>query len=365
MPIHTVRGPIDPSQLGPTSMHEHCLIDASVWVRAPREEPPVDPRMTIENLGFLRWNWESIADNLRIDDPALVARELAVLRPTQGAAIVELTVVGIGRRVAELPAISRAAGVHIIVGCGFYVHASQPDWVEALSVDQLTELLIGELRDGLDGSGVLPGLIGEIGTSNPPTERERRVVCASGAAAKETGAAVNLHIDPFGRHAVAMIELLIAEGMPANRIVVSHLDSHLALEHSYHRAIAETGAVLEFDNFGMEAYTTQHADRLIRNNSDLERLEALSRLLEDGLADQIVLGNDIYTKAQMQAFGGCGYAHVVKRIVPALRRYFGATDEAIGRMLVETPRRLLDRPTLASRAAIRSRRSGSTARCWW
>lgn len=106
MPIHTVRGPIDPSQLGPTSMHEHCLIDASVWVRAPREEPPVDPRMTIENLGFLRWNWESIADNLRIDDPALVARELAVLRPTQGAAIVELTVVGIGRRVAELPAIS-------------------------------------------------------------------------------------------------------------------------------------------------------------------------------------------------------------------------------------------------------------------
>jgi phosphotriesterase-related protein len=346
MPIHTVLGPIDPSRLGPTSMHEHCLLDASVWASPPREAPPVDPRVTIENLGFLRWNYDSLADNLRLEDPELTARELSALGPTPDAAIVDLTVIGLGRRIAELPAISRTAGVHIIVGCGFYVDAAHPDWVESCSVDQLAELIVGELRDGIDGTGIRPGLIGEIGTSNPPTDRERRIVRAAGAAAAQTGTAVNLHIDPFGRHAVAMIELLLDEDVPADRIVVSHLDSYLALDHGYHRAVADSGAILEYDNFGMEAFTSQHHDRLIRNNTDLQRLEALGRLIEEGFAGQIVLGNDVYTKAQLRTFGGCGYDHVIKRIAPALQRYFGVSDDTTQQILIETPRRLLDRPSL-------------------
>lgn len=348
MPIHTVLGTIDPVELGPTSMHEHCFTDATVWVSPPREPPPADERVMIENLGFLRWNFDSLEDNLRLDDADLAAEEVGRLAPVPGAAIVDLTPGwGLGRRrTAELPEISRRAGVHIVAGCGLYVHNAHPEWVESASIEQLVDLLVGELRDGVEGTGVCPGIIGEIGTSNPPTQRELRVVSAAGRAGVLTGAAVNVHIDPFGRHALTVVDTLLAEGMPADRIVVSHLDSYLALDHDYHRAVAQTGAILEFDNFGLEYYTTQTHGTLVRNRSDLERLEALARLLEDGLSAQIVLGVDVYTKAQLRRFGGGGYDHLLTRIVPALCKHFGATQQQVDQMLVHTPRRVLDRPLL-------------------
>ena len=31
MPIHTVLGPVQSTDLGPTSMHEHLLSDLRVW----------------------------------------------------------------------------------------------------------------------------------------------------------------------------------------------------------------------------------------------------------------------------------------------------------------------------------------------
>ncbi|HEV7941438.1 MAG TPA: phosphotriesterase [Solirubrobacteraceae bacterium] len=348
MPIHTVLGLIEPDELGPTSMHEHCLVDATVWVSPPREPMPADERVRIENLGFVHWNFDSLADNLRLDDTELAAHEVGRLAGVQGAAIVDLTPGwGLGpRRTAELPEISRRAGVHIIAGCGLYVHDAHPEWAESASVEQLTEMLIGELRDGVDDTGVRPGIIGEIGTSDPPTPREMRVLSAAGRAGAATGCAVNIHVDPFGRHALAVIDALLAEGMSVERIVISHLDSYLALDHDYHRAIAATGAVLEFDNFGLEHYTTQPGRGLLRNRTDLERIEALAGLLDDGLAGQIVLGVDVYTKAQLRRYGGSGYKHILTHIAPALTEYFGATQEQIDQMLVHTPRRVLDRPVL-------------------
>lgn len=348
MPIHTVLGPIEPGELGPTSMHEHCFTDATVWVNPPREPLPEDARVSVENLGFVRWNYDSLADNLRLDDAELAAQEVGRLAAFPGAAIVDVTPGwGLGpRRTHELPELSRRAGVHVIAGCGVYVHDAHPDWVEATTVEQLTELLVGELRDGVGDSGVKPGMIGEIGTSNPPTERELRVLRAAGRAGALTGASVNVHVDPFGRHAIAAIEVLLDEGLPADRIVVSHLDSYLALDAAYHREIAATGATLEFDNWGLEAYTTQQRGTLIRNRSDLERLEALGALLADGLAAQIVIGADVYTKAQLRRYGGTGYDHLLVRIVPALREHFGATQEQLDQILLHTPRRLLDRPAL-------------------
>jgi phosphotriesterase-related protein len=311
---------------------------------------PADERMTIENLGFVHWNWDSLADNLRLDDADLAAQEVGRLASVPGAAIVDLTpgwVLDLRRRTADLPEISRRTGVHIVAGCGLYVHNAHPAWAESASVQKLTDMLVGELRDGVEDTGIRPGIIGEIGTSDPPTSREMRVVSAAGRAGAATGSAVNIHVDPFGRHALAVIDALLEEGMPADRIVISHLDSYLALDYDYHCSIAATGAVLEFDNFGLEHYTTQVGRGLLRNRTDLERIEALARLLDDGLAGQIVLGVDVYTKAQLRRYGGSGYDHILTHIVPALREHFGATQEQIDQMLLHTPRRVLDRPVLA------------------
>ena len=39
-----------------------------------------------------------------------------------------------------------------MVGCGFYVHDSHPDWVEAASDDELEAIMMRDLVDGIDGT---------------------------------------------------------------------------------------------------------------------------------------------------------------------------------------------------------------------
>jgi phosphotriesterase-related protein len=343
MPIYTVLGPIDPVDLGPTSMHEHVLLDIAFQFSPAREPEPDDKRVTIENLGFVRWNYESLEDNLRLDDSELAAREISALAHVAGAAIVDQTTVGIRTFPAKLPAISRNAGVHIVAGAGIYYHASHPDWVEDASVDDLTEFIVSELRNGIADTGIRAGIIGEIGTGDPPTEREIKVLHASARASELTGAAINVHTSAFGHHALTIIEILLSEGMAADRMIMSHMDSCGSLDRGYHRAVADTGAILEFDTFGAECYASG-APFLVRNSTDLQRIEHLVPLLEEGRAAQIVLGTDVYTKAQLRSYGGSGYDHLIKRIVPALRDHFGVSDETIEQMLVDNPRRLLDRP---------------------
>ncbi|MGH3004746.1 MAG: phosphotriesterase family protein [Gaiellaceae bacterium] len=341
MPIYTVLGPIPRDALGRTSMHEHLLLDARVWAVPSPEPPPADARVTPENLTYTRWNYLNFADNLFSDDPAVVTEELARARRAGAAGVVDLTIVGLGRRPAELPDIARESGIQIIVGCGFYVHDSHPDWLDRASEDDVSAFIARELTEGIEATGIRPALVGEIGTSSPVTPRERMVVRAAGRAAAAAGAAVNVHLDPGGAHALDVLELLVREGMAPDRIVFSHMDARP--DAAYHRAVAESGAVLSFDTFGHE-FVIRDLERIHHQPTDLERCELLARLVEDGFGGQLVLGCDCGCKATLAHFGGHGYEHLFRRIAPALERYYGVAAADLDRMLVETPRRLLDRP---------------------
>jgi phosphotriesterase-related protein len=137
-----------------------------------------------------------------------------------------------------------------------------------------------------------------------------------------------------------VVAALVEEGMPVDRVVLSHMDENL--DRGYHDAVAETGCVLELDTFGSEAlYSTKSR---ARNPTDPERLAALEHLIEIGAGDRIVIGCDIWNQANLLRNGGCGYEHLFKRVAPALEWACGADAETARKIMVETPRRLLDRP---------------------
>ena len=338
MAIHTVLGPVDASHLGPTSMHEHLLSDLRVWGRPSAEAPPAEDRVHPGMLGYLRWNALSLPDNLVLDDPDVAVEELRDVHAAGGRAIVDLTLEGMGRRIDELPRISRESGVTICVGCGWYVQETQPGWVREAGIDALADGIATELEHGIGSSGIRPALIGEIGTNHPPTASEWRVVRAAGRAGARTGAAVNVHLSWRGADGVEILAALVEEGMPADRVILSHMDERL--DRGYHRAVAEAGAVLEYDTFGSDFL---YGSPLSRNPSDVERLEMASWLLSEGYGKQLVIGCDSWVKANLKRNGGFGYEHLFKRIVPALREVSGAGDDVLDDVLVGTPRRLLDR----------------------
>jgi phosphotriesterase-related protein len=339
MPLHTVLGPIAPEQLGPTSMHEHLLSDLSIWAKPPRELPPAGVPMGPELAAYLRWNALSLPQNLVLDDPDVAAAELAYVRAAGASAVVELTHEGMGRRIDELPEISRRAGVHVCVGAGFYVEETMPARVRDAGIDELAEILVAQLTDGIGASGIKPALLGEIGTSWPITAAEWRLVRAAGRAGARTGAAVYMHLSFRGMGGTAVLAALMEEGMPADRVVIGHLDERW--DRGYHREIAQAGAVLGYDTFGSDFY---YGSPALRNPTDAERLEMVEWLLSEGFGSQLIIGADVWTQANLRRNGGNGYDHLFRRIAPAIADLADGDTTVVDTILVHNPRRLLDRP---------------------
>ena len=337
MPIDTVLGPIDPGALGPTTMHEHLLINAVDALDDPDTET-IDRPITIEQIGDLRWNAVSNKFNLSLDDPEITVAELRRFHAAGGRGIVDVTPVGIGRRVAELPAISERSGVHIMVGCGFYRGPSHPEWIGRQSADDVAAYLIDELENGLDGTGIRPAIIGEIGTTDPVTDDEFKVLHGSAIAADRTGAAISVHLDPQGQYqARRILAWLVNHGADPTRVVFGHSDEILDLDN--HRGLMDSGATVEYDLFGTEFYYPGRGNYA----TDYERMQAIALLVSEGYSDRLVLAGDVHLKMMLTAYGGMGYAHVMGRIVPFLREEFGVGSGELRRMLVENPARLLDR----------------------
>jgi phosphotriesterase-related protein len=64
------------------------------------------------------------------------------------------------------------------------------------------------------------------------------------------------------------------------------------------------------------------------------------RLVADGLAGSVTLAHDVCYKTDLTRWGGDGYGHVCRNIVPRLKQE-GVPEAAIQQMLIENPRKLL------------------------
>jgi len=341
--VMTVRGPVEPERLGSTLTHEHIFWDfRRGWDPSELPAPelgslPFEPRFG----GLARWNGSAFRDDLHQSPDSeygLVAEEVREFANAGGSCIVELTNVGLSPSPTALKALSDDLGLHIVEGCGFYVHASHPEWVERASVDEITEFLIGQLHDGVDGTGILPGIIGEIGTSQTLFDCERRILQAAARAARRTATPINIHAHPPELPVMmTILDLLDGEGLDLRKTSVSHLDEISDID--YHVKVLDRGVVTGFDSFGQDGYFTP----TWKSRSDLAKMTTMVRLIEMGYEDQLVMSQDMGKKHYLLRFGGMGYDHVLRRIVPRLRTSFGISDGVLHKLMVDNPRRLLTR----------------------
>jgi phosphotriesterase-related protein len=181
------------------------------------------------------------------------------------------------------------------------------------------------------GSGIRPGVIGEIGTDKPwVTAREERVFRAAGRASQRTGLAVTTHavLSPVGRDQLALLE---AEGADPSRVVIGHADSYPHLDH--YLAIVERGASVEFDFLGMSFTAAErHGEGRV--------VDLLRELLSRGHVERVLLSQDVCHDSQLRRYGGNGYAYLAETFLPRLREA-GVSDAEIDTMTVANPRRLL------------------------
>ncbi len=339
--VQTVLGPVEPGTLGPTSTHEHVLIDLRCYFDMPEEATErwyIDQPVTIDMLGTIGKRWTLSIDAMTLLDEGLQTEELRNWYLAGGGTVVDATSIGIGRDPLALTRISRATGVNIVMGASHYVPQSYPPDMDERSEQEITDYIIRDITVGVGDTGIKSGIIGEVASSWPTIETSRRILRASGAASKETGAPVLIHP---GFHPDALVQHmndLTEGGADPTRVIMGHLD---VLDLDAVREIAEMGAYIEHDSFGFEDTIWGGAsDRGINVPTDAQRVNRLAQLVEWGHESQLVMAHDVCFGPMLASGGGKGYAHVMESVVPRLRRS-GFSESAINNLLVENATRAL------------------------
>ena len=312
--VQTVRGPVDAAQLGPTLAHEH------VFVLAP------------EALN----NWATVYTGSPYwDEDTNIARAVRMLQEVRDAGmrtIVDPTAPGLGRDIPRIQRVNDQVDLNILVASGIYAFLELPNFVIYRPTRAIADLFVREITEGIDNTGVRAaflkccvehyGLVGDI----------PRILEAVALASNETGAPVMVHTNAAHRTGLLALDALTRHGVDPTRIVIAHMGDSNDLD--YLRAIADTGATLGCDRFGIEHF-----------NPLPNRIETLLALLAEGYADRIHVSHDAATFYDFMTgdpnFAGeqdANFLLVWNTVLPTLRDA-GIGDDVITQLTVENPAR--------------------------
>jgi phosphotriesterase-related protein len=359
--VMTATGPIDPNDLGTTSMHEHVLTRAAGFAEPFADQltemfggelpHPVD-EVTLENLSFLKAGGGLASPVLALDDPALACDELERFMAFGGASIADATPIGMGRNPEGIRALSSETGVQIVVATGFYAEEFWPAEFFDFGVAGMVEMMLGECADGIDGTGIRPGFIKTAANCHNEATVDR--LTAAALAARETGMSIQVHngneLDPAD--SLALFDLMSETGLDPERIIWAHAHNLVSkrnivamLQDPASAAVdvrpllhvLERGGNVGIDCFGptsdFEYFGTYDAD-------ERTMLLTLAELLRRGYAGQIVLGHDVMWKLHYHRYGGHGYTRILEFVLPKLIEA-GYPEEQVRMLVVDNPARLL------------------------
>ena len=334
--VQTVLGPIGPEELGVTMTHEHIMFRSRGATRPldAEEREFFERPVSMETLGRIRYYHYSNGDNSRLDDVPTAIDEIELYKKHGGGSLVDATSIGIGRNPAALAQISRATGVNIVMGGSYYIADYHPSDMGDISEDEIVEQIVGDVTEGVDGTGVKTGVIGETGCSWPLEDNERKVLRASARAQRLTGAPVLIHPGRNEAAPMEIIDVLDKSGADLERTIMGHLD-RTVFQHDNLRRIAEAGCYLEWDLFGRVG-SFYSANRDIDMPSDAQRMDDIAWVSSQGYGRRVLVAHDICTKSELERYGGHGYGYIVDFIAPQMRDR-GFSQQAVDDILVNNP----------------------------
>ncbi len=336
--INTVTGAVSIDSLTTVLPHEHLLINLGNQYSG-KKVYGVDgenDKVSLENLGLLRRDCYILRDNLLLDSVETAIDEVLWFKRAGGGAIVDVTPCGVGRDVKALREISLRTGVQIIAGTALYTHDAIPEHLEKMSVEELADFFVSELCEGIEGTDVKAGVIGEIGTSTEIYPVEERALRAAALANLKTGAPILIHTYPWGKLGLKALDIIAEYGVDMRSVCICHVD--VKFDVDYIKAIMDRGAWVEFDDFGKEFYIVTKPGEFAGGAfaSDVERVRMLDRLCRDGYADRILASNDICLKMLLHKHGGFGYDHMLSNIRPMMECE-GMSEEHISQIIDKNP----------------------------
>ena len=294
-------------------------------------------KVSLENLWWVRYNALGNYDNQQLLSEETAIREVLLYKRAGGGTLVEPTTMGIGRDPAGLARVSRATGVHIIMGAGYYTERTYPPGSNITERDEedIAEEVVREIVEGIGDTGVRAGFIGEVGCTWPITPNERKVLRASIRAQRQTGAALMIHTGRDEQSPLEILEILQEADADLEHTIICHIE-RVVYDFNNLRKLAGAGIYLAYDDFGQEREFFRWKFEDVPN--DAQRIDQIKHLRDEGFLDRIHISIGVSSKVRQVTYGGHGYSHILLNVVPRMR-IKGLSEEEINTLLVENPKR--------------------------
>lgn len=315
--VRTVLGPVSTEDLGVVLINESLL---SVYPGAE-----LAPEINMDKSEIFE----------------VLKQKLNDFRRQGGKTIVDASGMFHGRDVWLYQSLSKATGVHIIVTTGLgpekllggYFLTPQTNPPTPWPAEKFAGLFTKEVVEGV----VVPrverstaaGLVVSIASTEGITNEEKSLFRGSAITARDTGVAVAVQ---HGADAVADLELLLAEGIDASRVIIGSIDRQGAVASKSAIEIASRGAYVAIDHIGWGS-----EDGYV---SDAERVKLVIELLEAGFVERILLSTSAVGIAKGHEAKDLAYDYLLSTFVPLLRKA-GVTEEQVRTLLEENPQRVL------------------------
>ncbi|MGI9163607.1 MAG: phosphotriesterase family protein [Mycobacterium sp.] len=316
--VETVRGAIGTTDLGVTLMHEH------VFVLSP------------EIIANYPEGW---GDETAREDAAV--EKLNALKAAGVDTIVDPTVIGLGRYIPRIQRVAARTDLQIVVATGVYTYGDVPMYFHFTGPgtalggpEMMTDLFIRDITEGIAGTGVKAGILKCATDEAGITPGVDRVLRATAAAHRATGAPITTHTHAHSRRGLEQQRIFAEEGVDLSRVVIGHSGDTTDLD--YLEELIAAGSYLGMDRFGI--------DNIL---SFEDRVDTVVRMCQRGHADKMVLAHDaschidwLPEAALPLVLPNWHYLHIHNDVLPALRQR-GVTEEQITTMLVDNPAAIL------------------------
>ncbi len=302
--IMTVKGPIDDDSLGRALVHEHIMCDFSGAEEASRD----------------KYNQEEVVKTML---PFVES-----IKDYGFSSFFDCTPKYIGRDVEVLLRLSELSGINIVTNTGYYGAANDkflPRFLYELNEEEIAELWIKELKEGIEGTNIRPGFIKTGVDPFELSEVDKKLIMASAITHLETGLTIACHTGE-GTCALETLKVIKESGVSPSALVIVHADSIEDRDVIFR--LAEEGCWIEYDSIGSKS---------IEFHTGL-----IMETIERGFISSLLLSHDAGWYTVGEPRGALDrirpYTYIGESLIPRLIRE-GLDEDIVNRILVDNPAR--------------------------
>lgn len=299
--IFTVKGPVNPEDLGGSLTHEHIM---SNFGAVPLEAGQYDERALFRQvIPYLR-KLKSMGVN----------------------SIFDCTSAYFGRQPEILKTIADSTGLNIITNTGYYGAANDkyvPEFAIDASAVQIAEAWISEFENGIGDSAIKPGFIKLAFDDGAPSELDVKLFEAGVITHLETDMTLAVHTGNNKEAVEEQLRILNKYNVSLDNWVWVHASQLNDVE--YLLKTASGGAWISLDG--------------VKESNVQEYIEILKRFQAEKLLHRVLLSHD------GNGFPGGGkirpFTSVLEHLIPAMRDS-GFTSQEVGQIIIHNPKRAFE-----------------------